>query len=275
MKRKWICLLYHDVAPTCRPWSGGPERFTVTTRDFREQLDCIRHLGLSGCSIERAAGADDSRRPIAISFDDGTAGQYKEAFPLLRARGMTATFFVVTDWIGRAGYMTWEQLEEMKTAGMSIQSHTRTHPFLSELSASQLRAELGGSKQELDRRLGQVTHSVALPGGDYPDGRLRHLFAEAGFRLVATSRWGANRTVESDLVKARPAVFVRRCPIRGRLSPARFARVATGHPWAGARRLARDAPLRTVRRAIGVGRYARLRRSVLGAVARLVDQEPV
>jgi peptidoglycan/xylan/chitin deacetylase (PgdA/CDA1 family) len=39
-------------------------------------------------------------RAIVLAFDDGFANFYTEVFPLLRQFGMTATVFLVTDFVG-------------------------------------------------------------------------------------------------------------------------------------------------------------------------------
>ena len=68
-------------------------------------------------------------KPVVITFDDGYRDTYENAFPLLRAHGMTATFFVITDFIDeqRPLYLSWDMAREMLAAGMSIESHSRNH----------------------------------------------------------------------------------------------------------------------------------------------------
>ncbi len=253
MTGRWVCLLYHDVVADASGPATGPRRFAVHHRGFEEQLDLIRDCGYQGCSIATAL-TNATERPLAISFDDGDLGQLTAAFPALVARGMTATFFVTTSWVGKPGYMTWDQLREMKCAGMSVQSHTRTHPFLSELDAQALREELHGSKAELDDALEQATDMLALPGGDFPPSRLRRIVWESGYRVVATSRWGSNR--------------VRRCTVRGMPSPEHVRRILAGERWLGGQRRLREAVLSAMRRSLGPSRYARWRRHVLDALVR-------
>ncbi len=173
---------------------------------------------------------------------------------------MSATFFVTTNWVGKPGYVSWDGLREAKAAGMSIQSHTRSHPFLSELDAAQLRDELAGSRAILDEQLQQHTSTLALPGGDPPKGALRAQVSAAGYRIVATSRWGVNRDSAGDGIR-----WINRCTIRGRMADERFARVAKGDPWIAMKRQVREAVLRALRNSLGPTRYARWRRQVLNA----------
>ena len=252
--------MYHDVGGTRAVQSGGPEYFRVPAAAFARQLDQIRDLGWTACSVTEALQPGPARR-VAVSFDDGDAGQFAHAFPALAARGMTATFFVTTSWVGRPGYVSWEHLREMKAAGMSVQSHTHTHPFLSELDGTALHNELRASKDALDETLEQATDAIALPGGDFPRHRLRHVFEAAGYRVVATSRWGTNRAAGT----AAGVRLVRRCTVRGVPSPDAFRRVLHGDRWLAARRLLRESALGAMRNALGPTRYTRWRRRLLHA----------
>lgn len=260
--RPWVCLMYHDVLPGRAVVSGGKEYFAVPAGAFARQLDAIRTLGLTGCSLEVFL-SDPGPGRVVLTFDDGDAGQYGHAFAALTDRGFSATFFVTTGWVGGRGFATWAQLREMREAGMSIQSHTRTHPFLSQLDDRQLRAELAGARQDLGEHLGQESDQLSLPGGDWPRRQLRHLISEAGYRVVATSRWGGNRMA---VARPRLPLVVRRCTVRGEPSDAVFARIVLGDPWLAATRQTRDLLLGSTRALLGPPRYARWRRGVLGAL---------
>jgi peptidoglycan/xylan/chitin deacetylase (PgdA/CDA1 family) len=251
----WICLVYHDVTPQAET-SGASSYFTVSAGDFARQLDIIADLGLRGCSI--ADALVNPRGTVGISFDDGDTGQAERAFPALHARGMTATFFVTTSWVGTPGYASWEQLRDMRAAGMSIQSHTHTHPFLSELDAPQLREELRRAREILDERLGQRTSMIALPGGDAPRADLRSLLSEEGYDVVATSRWGRNAAAGRGAPR-----YVKRCTVRGNPDPATFSAIVTGDAWLNLRKQARERVLAFLRSSLGPTRYARWRRGFL------------
>ena len=79
---------------------------------------------------------------VAISFDDGAVGTDANSSSMkilnaLKESGFHATFFYVSDWIRN-------NQAEVKTAydmGMEIANHTKSHPNLSEKSASEIRSE--------------------------------------------------------------------------------------------------------------------------------------
>ena len=148
--------MYHDVALGTPGSGSGPERFSVSIASFERMLDTIAGDGYVGCSLATAIDLRDRPR-VGITFDDGRVGQFDHAVPALRRRNMTATFFVTTDWVGTPGFMTWDQLRQLTDWGMSVQSHTKSHPHLSELDYERLRSELAESKVVLDHALGQET----------------------------------------------------------------------------------------------------------------------
>jgi peptidoglycan/xylan/chitin deacetylase (PgdA/CDA1 family) len=175
---------------------------------------------------------------------------------------MTATFFVTVDWVGRPGFMTWDQLGQLTEWGMSVQSHTKSHPFLSELDRDRLRAELAESKEALDRALGQDTTQIALPGGNAPRLGLRDVLSEVGYHVVATSRWGRN-SEGSESVLAKKRRWIRRCTVPRSFSSELARRVAVGDPRLTATRYPREVALNGVRAVLGASRYARWRRRLL------------
>ena len=255
----WICLMYHDVTPGSNTTEGSGEYFSVTRATFDEQLDQVASRGYRCGSVEQLVEGPADRRAIACSFDDGNVGQFERAVPALVARGMSATFFVTTNWVGKPGYISWEGLREMKAAGMSIQSHTRSHPFLSELGPDALREELRGSRDELDTQLEQVTTSLAFPGGDPPRAGLQPILRELGYRIIATSRWGIN----SQLPSSTSPLWVKRCTVRGRMPAADFRAILEGDRWLALRKGTRESALRALRRSLGPTRYAKFRRGFL------------
>jgi len=106
-----------------------------------------------------------SRPMVSFTFDDGYATDHDVMLPLFRSKGVAATSYVVTDWIGAPNRLTREQLIEMKKAGWEIGSHTKTHPEILTLSEAAVDAELSGSLLAL-KRIGINAATFAYPRGD-------------------------------------------------------------------------------------------------------------
>jgi peptidoglycan/xylan/chitin deacetylase (PgdA/CDA1 family) len=285
------------VKRTLDGWSGRP--FIVgyhrVVEDFaRASEDSIPSILISRAMLERQiewiarrfdlasldeiearlmTGAGWRRPAAAITFDDGYADVYEQAFPLLKARGIPAAVFVVSDLIGTAtpplfdrlhhllarawtrwpgpirrlaplvahhgldllrasggdpapadpqlvlrilletlpqsglerlaaalaaevGWdesvvarhrpLTWEMLREMRAAGITVGSHSRTHPLLTLEGRDRVREEIAGSRRDLESRLDAPVRHFAYPNGWFDEGTLEAVEA-AGYRSAYTS----------------------------------------------------------------------------------------
>jgi peptidoglycan/xylan/chitin deacetylase (PgdA/CDA1 family) len=83
-----------------------------------------------------------SRPKCVISFDDGWSTQYTEGFAYMKPRGLKATMYIVSSYVGQASRVTTAQLQEMYDAGWDIANHTTTHTDLSTLTQAQVESEL-------------------------------------------------------------------------------------------------------------------------------------
>jgi peptidoglycan/xylan/chitin deacetylase (PgdA/CDA1 family) len=83
---------------------------------------------------------------------------------------MVATFFIFTNAINRGNHLTWNELHEMENAGISIEAHSKTHPYLQKINDPKiLNGEIAGSKKVLTEELGTSVTSFAYPFGLYND----------------------------------------------------------------------------------------------------------
>jgi peptidoglycan/xylan/chitin deacetylase (PgdA/CDA1 family) len=177
-------LVYHNVAPRLDGESRRQRELNVDPREFESHMQALRAEGYTVISLRAlekalAGGAPVPARSVVITFDDGWKSQFEHAFPVLRRMGFTATFFVFTSPIGRdARFMTWAELREMQAAGMSVGSHSRTHPYLSRSTA--LTAELTGSRAAIERQLGTAPEFFAYPFGE-KGARLTTAVRDAGY----------------------------------------------------------------------------------------------
>ena len=91
--------------------------------------------------------------------------------------------------------MTWDQVREMRRAGMGIGSHTHTHRVLNTLTAADLDQELRGSRLLLEQRLGEPVTTIAYPVGKSIAGLpwVKQALADAGYELGFTTTPGTNR----------------------------------------------------------------------------------
>ncbi len=112
-------------------------------------------------------------RSVVITFDDGYENNYTSALPALVQRGMTATFFIATgtinspqDNLGHAR-MSEAQIRELDTAGMTIGSHTVSHPWLGRIGIEDAKCELAESKSRLESIIHKPVRWLCYPSGSF------------------------------------------------------------------------------------------------------------
>ncbi|HEY3496208.1 MAG TPA: polysaccharide deacetylase family protein [Polyangiaceae bacterium] len=90
--------------------------------------------------------------------------------------------------------MTWDHVRELKSAGMDVQSHTRTHRVLATLGPSALVDELAGSRADLAREIGEAPRALAYPVGNEIDTNspVRAALELAGYEVGLSNGTGAN-----------------------------------------------------------------------------------
>lgn len=190
-----VVLVYHSVGKIDP--STDAYRLNITPERFEEHLKVI----------------SNSRDLVKITFDDGYGNNFENAFPLLRKYGLTATIFVITDFIDgvmRSGEfcgkglnlrpLAWEEMKAMDSAGITFGSHTKTHPVLTALAESVIAAELQGSKRRIETALGHVIDSLSYPFGNRSsfDPIVKKIAAESGYGHAYTNIMGANSGDYSD-----------------------------------------------------------------------------
>jgi peptidoglycan/xylan/chitin deacetylase (PgdA/CDA1 family) len=94
--------------------------------------------------IERANQGRAQGRALAITFDDGYQNNYTDAYPILKAAGVPATFFITTGFI--EGEPLW--VDRLEFVMRDIATDLATRQRLKTLPRSEVQSEL--SKLELE-----------------------------------------------------------------------------------------------------------------------------
>ena len=216
---KFCMPRYPSDSKAVRALAHTPEVFDAEMK----YLDDVGYHVISFHELENyfKNGTALPARPIIISFDDGWGDQFMYAFPILEKYHYPATFFVFTNPIGTKGFMTWDQLRTMQKAGMTIGSHSRSHPYLTRIAdPKKLWNEINGSKQALERQLGVTVNEFAYPFGQY-NADIVAATVQAGYLSARGDRYyrgeqTADRLYELDALNAPTtlALFARMFPAR-------------------------------------------------------------
>lgn len=159
-------LAYHRVGYA----EGG---LSVTPERFNSDLQALQDRGYCTISLDQFQTFMEDRnielpaKPVLITFDDGYLDNFENAYPILRQRGMVATFFIITDMLWSKDRLSPENIVEMAQGGMSFGSHTVTHRALAGLDRAAINDELVNSKATLESILGRMVNALAYPGGSY------------------------------------------------------------------------------------------------------------
>jgi peptidoglycan/xylan/chitin deacetylase (PgdA/CDA1 family) len=199
-KIPFLILLYHHIAPRESVPPAGNRfqdegwRFNHTPEAFEFQLRQLRRRAFHFVSLAQLVDeihATGKEKPdsVAVTFDDGWIDNYTFAAPLLLKLQIPATFFVTTagDANGQPNpaRMNCGQWRELAAQGLTIGSHTRTHPDLTRAPDAVAREEIAGSKADIERALGRPVDFLAYPGGAF-NARVAEFARQAGYRAACS-----------------------------------------------------------------------------------------
>lgn len=195
-------LIYHAIETPDNPIkldSKGELVYVINSNDFTQQMKYLRDNEYQVVLLDDYVNHKEelADNALIITYDDGHITNYTVAFPILQEFGIKAAFFITIKNMNAAEGLKADQLREMAKYGMSIQSHTMTHPFLSDLPSQKIREELWESKKILEDELSQPVDYLALPGGRY-NSKVREIAIEVGYKAICTSIIGYNN-INSDL----------------------------------------------------------------------------
>ncbi len=244
-------LMYHELRRANRELCSsapGYIRYAVAESDFRGQLNFLKLRGFRALNVSQALTQTDSKASVVITF----------AVPALLQCGFNATFYVVTSFIGRSGYLSAPQLREIVDQGFEIGCHSCSHENLSNLDAAGLHAEIVVAKAELEAVVGCNVRHFSCPGG-YWSRRAAHVACHAGFVTMATSRIGRNSAGTNPFRLARIAMY------RDVTLP-QFEKICRGRGILARRSV--QSFLNGARMLVGESAYLRIRKTIQNATVR-------
>lgn len=112
----------------------------IMPQDFEKQMQELKDHGITVIGMQDLLAWKRGERNIpphcaVITIDDGWKSQYEVAWPILKKFGYPFTMFIYTEGVqgghfGGGQAITWEQLAEMRDAGIDIEAHSKTHQDL-------------------------------------------------------------------------------------------------------------------------------------------------
>ena len=174
-------LNYHQVN------SEENDMLSVPVEEFEAQMAYLEESGYTTITPDQLRdfltdGTPLPEKPVLITFDDGYKDNYTNAFPILKKHHMTATIFLVTDYIGRfEQWMDWPDVQEMSEYGIVMGSHTLSHEELAGMSSEEAHRQLADSKSVVEWRTLKWVEYIAYPCGAFTEDTLKEATA-AGYK---------------------------------------------------------------------------------------------
>jgi peptidoglycan/xylan/chitin deacetylase (PgdA/CDA1 family) len=190
-------LVYHYFGESRRAQTGIKEEdvaFITPVSLFRDHLAWLTAHGFQAVSFEMILQARRGERqlpdrPVVITIDDGHRSVADLAAKVLQEFRFPAELFVIPQWVGNPGFLHWQELRELGTVDIAIQSHGLSHRLLNRLSETGIEQELAESKRQIEDHVGLPVTALAVPMGGYP-ASIRKLALATGYRIVCTSYYG-------------------------------------------------------------------------------------
>lgn len=206
-------LIYHAVDTKLDNDSAG---ISVPLDLFKKQIallnDFYELAELS--SGNYSASLSLKKLSVSISFDDGFKDNLTKAAPILLKYKMPFTVFVTTSFIQNNSslYLTPSELRELSALdGVTIGSHSVTHPHLTNCDDAVLWNEVYESKCYLEDLLGKSIDSISYPYG-LVDRRVIEYVKKAGYKIGVCSVPGMNNSESDPLLLFRTSALASDTP---------------------------------------------------------------
>ena len=163
-------LCYHQI----RNWTSSDGKvgkdYIVPTAEFKSQMKMLADSGYNTILPDQlynylAFGAKLPKKPIMLTFDDTKLDQWTVAVPELKKYGFKAVFFIMTVSLGRANYLSRDQVRKMSDMGHVIGSHTYDHQNVKKYQGEDWVTQIEKPTKTLQEVTGKDIKYFAYPFG--------------------------------------------------------------------------------------------------------------
>ncbi len=198
-------LMYHMINHHLPKKQSKFNRLRVPPKEFEKQLLWLKKNGWQSMTMqELAQHTTIPPKTVVLTFDDGYADNYTNAFPLLKKYGMKATIYLVLNrfeknWamdkdsskqsaeLNEEPMLTHEMVQEMVQSSLiEFGSHTLNHVNLPTLSYEEKQNEIAHSKIMLEEQYAILCDSFAYPFGFFDKDDVT-VVAENGYTNAVTT----------------------------------------------------------------------------------------
>jgi peptidoglycan/xylan/chitin deacetylase (PgdA/CDA1 family) len=180
-------LVYHALGEV--PASEEYPGLYVPEAEFEEEMAWLARSGYEGVTLDQVEkawyhGATLPVKPIVISFDNGYPAQVTFAPEVLTRYGWPGVLFEITE-----EHLRPREIRPVIALGWEVDSHSATHPDLTELSGKELEYQVAASRRYLRRKFGVPSDNFCYPSSEY-DAATIAAVKEAGYVGAVTENAG-------------------------------------------------------------------------------------
>ena len=184
-----VILMYHNVSNDSSPLTS------VRPEVFKQHITYLADNNFNVWSLSKVLYYLESAhslppKTVVITFDDAYTSVYKEAFPVLKAKGLPFAVFVTTKYISDANqnFMNWNQLRELQQFGAEIGNHSHSHAHLIRKHKNEthkqwkhrISGEIINAQSILEQNVEAPIRVFAYPYGEFSNS-LKGILRELGF----------------------------------------------------------------------------------------------
>ncbi|HVW47904.1 MAG TPA: polysaccharide deacetylase family protein [Solirubrobacterales bacterium] len=190
-------LVYHALgeAPPSEEYPG----LYVSDPEFEEEMAWLHGKGYEAVTLDQVErawyhGGTLPAKPIVITFDNGYPAQVTFAPEVLSRYGWPGVLFEITE-----EHLRPFEIRPVIELGWEVDSHSATHPNLTELSGKELEYQVAASRRYLRRKFGVPSDNFCYPSSEY-DAATIAAVKEAGYVGAVTENAGyASRGLPYEL----------------------------------------------------------------------------
>ncbi len=193
-------LVYHDLG-TPPPAENYPGLF-VSDSDFESEMAWLHQQGYQAVTLDEMMndffhGGTLPAKPIVITFDNGYIPQATFAPSVMSRYGWPGVLNEIT-----VGHLDNARLQKLVKLGWEVDSHSLTHPDLTQIGPTALQQQVVDSRRFLQRVLHVPVNSFCYPSSRY-DAAVVAAVKAAGYTNAVTENPGFATSATDPLLLPR------------------------------------------------------------------------
>ena len=154
---------------------------------FVEHLNEIENSGIEFINFKKFKNVINNninKNYVFLTIDDAFESFFLNGWPILKERKIPFVLFVSTREVGKNGYMTWKQINEiMESDFVTIGNHSHTHEYLIDWEDEKIKLDLETSIEIFKNKIGYSPKIFSYPFGEYSN-NLKNIVSDLKFQYA-------------------------------------------------------------------------------------------